>query len=245
MGIQKILNKKYSTEQKALLKALEVNFGVRTKNIHIYELAFRHKSVASEVKSGCKDSYERLEFLGDAVLGTVIAEYLFKKYPFKSEGFLTDTRSKIVCGKFLAKIAQKLGLDKLIHIQNNARNNLVASAVSDVLEAVIGAIYIDKGFEFTKNVLIKRIIEIHIDIDALSETETNFKSRLIEWSQKEKTNVCFNLKDTKVLNGQKQYTVEIVIDDHVTSEALHNSIKESEQLAAEKAIMLLKEEGRY
>lgn len=245
MIFRSIFRNKYSPEQEKLAKALYNIFGLKSKNIYIYELAFRHKSVAAEVKTGVKDSYERLEFLGDAIVGAVIAEYLFKKYPFKTEGFLTDLRSKIVCGKYMSKIAQKLGLDKLISIQNNSSSGIVVSALCDVLEAVIGAMFIDKGFEFTRKTIIERIVDIHIDIEGLVETETNFKSRLIEWSQKEKIEVSFELKDTKIAKKQKQYIVKIVMGDQEWGEAIHNSIKESEQLAAEKTIEMLKEAGRY
>jgi len=245
LGFSTLFKVKPTPEQQELAKVLKNIFGLKTGNVYIYELAFRHKSVAAEVKHGCKDSYERLEFLGDAVLGVVIAEYLFKKYPFKTEGFLTDLRSKIVCGKFLSKIAQKLGLNKLIHIQNNGHNNSYISAYGDVVEAVIGAMFIDKGFEFTKKVIIERIVEIHVDLNEMVETETNFKSRLIEWTQREKCELVFALKDTKVVNGQKQYTVQAVINDKSLAEAVHYSIKEAEQLAAEKTIEFLKEEGRY
>lgn len=245
MGLRDILKENYTPEQENLSKAIYNIFGVKSKNIYIYELAFRHKSVAAEVKTGFRDSYERLEFLGDAILGAVVAEYLFKKYPFKSEGFLTDLRSKIVCGKFLSRIAQKLGLDKLINIQNTPNANVVVSALSDVIEAVIGAIFIDKGFEFTRKIIVERIIDIHVDVEALVETETNFKSRLIEWAQKEKSEVHFELIETRQLKNQKQYTVRVVLNDQEWAEGVHYSIKESEQLAAEKTIEMLKEAGRY
>lgn len=245
MRIRKILQTQLTPEQQALSQTLHNVFGIKTKNIYIYELAFRHKSAGTEIKSGFRDSYERLEFLGDAVLGVVIAEFLFKKYPFRDEGFLTDLRSKIVCGKFLSKISQKLGLDKLIAVQNSGHSNIAAGTLGDVVEAVVGSMYIDKGFETTKKIILERIVDIHIDIETLVETETNFKSRLIEWAQKEKTELFFSLKDTKTVKGQKQYTVEIIIDNNVLAEAVHYSIKESEQLAAEKAIEILKEEGKY
>ncbi len=245
MGLRYILKENYSSEQEKLSKVIYNIFGFKTKNIYVYELAFRHKSVAAEVKTGFKDSYERLEFLGDAILGAVVAEYLFKKYPFKSEGFLTDLRSKIVCGKFLFKIAQKLGLDKLISIQNTPNVNVVVSALSDVLEAVIGAIFIDKGFEFTRKIIIERIISIHVDLEALVETETNFKSRLLEWAQKEKSEVHFEIIKTRQLKNQKQYTVRVVLNEQEWGKGTHYSIKESEQQAAEKTIEMLKETGLY
>lgn len=245
LALRKIFNEKLTPEQKVIEQTIYNIFGVKSGNIYIYELAFRHKSVAEEVKTGFKDSYERLEFLGDAVLGLVIAEYLFKKYPFKSEGFLTNLRSKIVCGKFLAKISQKLGLDKHISIQNQTNSHLLASAQGDVVEAVLGALFIDKGFDVTRKVILERIIAIHVDVENLVETETNFKSRLIEWAQKEKIELNFVVKDVKTTNHLKQYVVAAVINGVSFPEAINNSIKESEQLAAEKAIEILKEQGRY
>lgn len=245
MGFRSLFNSRLTAEQRELLQFLYNVFGLRTKNVYIYQLALRHKSAAAEVKQGFKDSYERLEFLGDAVLGAVIAEHLFKRYPFKSEGFLTDLRSKIVCGKFLSKISQKLGLDKFIHYQGNGNHNTYVSASGDVVEAIIGAMFIDKGFEYTKKVIIERIVDIHVDLRELVETETNFKSRLIEWAQREKNELRFVVKDTKIINGQKQYTVEVIINNISYSEAVHYSVKETEQLAAEKAIERLREEGRY
>lgn len=239
------LKQKLTSQQLELSRAIYNIFGIKTGNIYIYELAFRHKSVAGEVITGFKDSYERLEFLGDSILGAVVAEHLFKKYPFKSEGFLTDLRSKIVCGKSLTRIALKLGLDKLIHIHNHSYGNALNSAHEDVVEAVIGAMFIDKGFEATKKIIIDRIITLHVDIETLVETETNFKSRLIEWAQKEKRDLVFNMKETRILNSQKQYVVEVVIDGISFPEAIHNSIKESEQQAAQKAIEILKGKGQY
>jgi len=231
-----------SKEQTELSKALYNILGVKTKNIYIYELAFRHKSVSVYGKNGHRDSYERLEFLGDAVIGLVVADYLFKKFPFKTEGFLTNLRSKIVCGKNLSKISQKLGFENLILVQQNMN---MFSATGDVLESIIGAIYIDKGFKYTKKVVLERIINMHVDIEQLVETETNFKSRLIEWAQKEKIELHFHLKDTKTVQSKKQYVVAVEINGTNIAEATHQSIKETEQLAAEKAIEILKETNRY
>jgi ribonuclease-3 len=231
-----------SKEQTELSKALYNILGVKTKNIYIYELAFRHKSVSVYGKNGHRDSYERLEFLGDAVIGLVVADYLFKKFPFKTEGFLTNLRSKIVCGKNLSKISQKLGFENLILVQQNMN---MFSATGDVLESIIGAIYIDKGFKYTKKVVLERIINMHVDIEELVETETNFKSRLIEWAQKEKVELHFHLKDTKTVQSKKQYVVAVEINGTNIAEATHQSIKETEQLAAEKAIEILKETNRY
>jgi len=150
-----------------------------------------------------------------------------------------------VCGKFLTKISLKLGLDKHILIQNNQNINTMLSAQSDVLEAVLGAIFIDKGYEITRKVIIERVINIHIDIEELAETETNFKSRIIEWAQREKNDINFLIKDVKSSNNLKQYVIAIVINGEEYPEAISNSIKESEQLAAQKAIEVLKLHGKF
>jgi len=240
--VSRFFKAKLTQEQIELSKALFNILGVKTKNIYIYELAFRHKSVSAYAKRGHHDSYERLEFLGDAVLGLIIADYLFKKFPFKTEGFLADLRSKIVCGKNLSRISQKLGFDNFIVVQQSMNTS---SVTDDVFEAILGALYIDKGYEYTKKLVLDRIINIHIDIEQLLETETNFKSRLIEWAQKEKNDTQFHLKDTKIVQSKKQYYVTVEVDGVFIAEAVHQSIKEAEQLAAEKAIEKLKEMNLY
>ena len=200
-------------------------------------MAFRHSSVAEKIKDGIRDSYERLEFLGDAVIGLIIAEYLFKKYPFKTEGFLTNIRSKIVCGKNLSKISQKLGLGDLLISNISQKSNGYNARLEDILEAVLGAIYLDKGYKYAKKIFVERILNIHIDIKDLIETETNFKSKLLEWAQKNKHTIEYiaNAKETSKSKA-KQFVVDLIVNGELVSQATHNNIKGAEQLAAEKAI---------
>lgn len=196
-------------------------------------LAFRHKSVNKDV-NGIKINNERLEYLGDAILGSVIAEYLFKKFPYKGEGFLTEMRSKIVCRSNLDKLSRKLGIDKLIESSSDTKH-AAKSMRGDAFEAFIGAMYLDKGYRFTYRVIIKRIINIHIDIDALEHLDTNFKSKLIEWSQKEKKEVEFRVIREKGDKNKHQYEVEVYVDEEAISRGIDFSIKGAEKIAAEKA----------
>ncbi|MEN8226012.1 MAG: ribonuclease III, partial [Bacteroidota bacterium] len=202
-----------------------------------YKLAFRHKSVNKDV-NGIKINNERLEYLGDAVLGSVIAEFLFKKFPYKGEGFLTEMRSKIVCRSNLEKLSRKLGLDRLIESSPEIRSS-AKSMRGDAFEAFIGALYLDKGYNFTRKIIINRIVNIHIDIDALEHLDTNFKSKLIEWAQKGKKEVDFRLIGEKGEKNQRQYEVEIYVDDKAISKGIDFSIKGAEKIAAEKACAVL------
>ncbi|MBK9291688.1 MAG: ribonuclease III [Bacteroidetes bacterium] len=219
--------------ESSLIKAIRNIFGFSPGNVFLYELAFKHKSASNEVINGYKISNERLEYLGDAVLGAVVADYLFKRFPYKSEGFLTEMRSRLVSRQQLNKLSQKLGLDRLVVLPGNGKA-VFKSVNGDAFEALIGAIFLDKGFDFTRKVIVERIIELHIDMDALQHTEANFKSRLLEWGQKEKKNVDFVLAGEKGEGYNKQYIVEVRVDGNGMATGTDFSIKGAEQLAAEK-----------
>lgn len=217
---------------KELYQSIKNIFGFSPSNIFLYKLAFRHRSVAQETSKGIKISNERLEYLGDAILGAVVADFLFKKFPYGEEGFLTEMRSKIVNRARLNKLSQKLGIDKLIQV-NAESNNLYRSMNGDAFEAFIGALYLDKGYTFTKKIIIQRIIHIHIDIENLESEELNHKSKLIEWAQKEKRALQFNVVDEIGAGYSKQYVVEIIVDQVAICRNQDFSIKGAEQRAAE------------
>lgn len=230
------------SNDKKLVHSIKNIFGYYPGNIFLYQLAFRHKSAAKEVINGLKVSNERLEYLGDAVLSSIVADYLFRKFPYKEEGFLTEMRARIVSRSQLNKLSKKLGLDNLI--KSELYSNYSKSLCGDAFEAFVGALYIDKGYKFTRRVLLKRVIEVHFDMDKLENEDTNFKSQLIEWSQKEKVPIEFNVVD-EVGNGYgKQYVVELKVEETVYSNARDFSIKGAEQLAAGKAIEKLDSENR-
>ena len=175
----------YLSNEKHFYEAIKNIFGFYPENIFLYKLAFRHKSQSEVLLNGMRVSNERLEFLGDTVLSTVVADHLFRMFPFKDEGFLTEMRSKIVSRAQLNKLSLRLGIDQLI-IHTQEKNNVYRSIKGDAFEAIIGAIYLDKGFEFTRKVLINRVIKNNFDLNELIATDVNFKSKLIEWAQKEK-----------------------------------------------------------
>ena len=205
-------------------------------NLSLYRLAFRHKSVAQNLKKGIKNSNERLEFLGDAVLGSVVAEVLFKLYPYEDEGFLTELRSKIVNRVNLNQLARKLGFEQLIQYDNRMVNSTrQSSLLGDAFEALVGAVYLDKGYDFTRNFLINHIIKSHIDIHKLEQTETNFKSKLIEWCQRHGKDITFELIENKEGESNKLFTVQVLIDGEIMGSGKEFNKKTAEKLAAEKA----------
>jgi ribonuclease-3 len=234
--------KLYFSADKAYVRKLKNLLGFVPGNIRLYQMAFRHKSVAVVIKEGSKNSNERLEFLGDAILGSVVAELLFKKYPYKDEGFLTEMRSKIVSRVHLNQLSRKLGLNELIQFDARMISfpNKQGSLLGDAFEALIGAVYLDKGYVFTKNFLLNRIIKPHVDIHLLEQTETNFKSRLIEWCQHNGKEVVFNQIDNPPGESNKMFSIEAVVQGEVCGRGQDFNKKSAEKTAAEKACEYLK-----
>jgi len=230
------LYKLYLSPHKKYVRILKNLLGFVPGNLSLYRMAFRHKSVAVNVKKGVKNSNERLEFLGDAVLGSVVAEVLFKLYPYEDEGFLTELRSKIVSRVNLNQLARKLGFDQLIEYDNRVMGQArQGSLYGDAFEALIGAVYLDKGYEFTKSFLINNIIKSHIDIHTLEQTETNFKSKLIEWCQRHGKDISFDLVENAEGESTKLFTVQASVDGEVMGLGKEFNKKTAEKLAAEKA----------
>jgi ribonuclease-3 len=228
--------KLYLSPNRKYVKSLKNLLGFVPGNLSLYRLAFRHKSVAQNVKKGVKNSNERLEFLGDAVLGSVVAEVLFKLYPYEDEGFLTELRSKIVNRVNLNQLGRKLGFDQLIQYDNRMVNSTrQGSLLGDAFEALIGAIYLDKGYDFTRSFLVNHIIKSHIDIHRLEQTETNFKSKLIEWCQRHGKDITFELIENQEGESAKLFTVQASIDGEIMGQGKEFNKKNAEKLAAEKA----------
>lgn len=191
--------------------------------------------MATSVTNGFRHSNERLEYLGDAVLGSIVADFLFKKFPYKDEGFLTEMRSRIVSRSNLNSLSRKLGIDRLV--QASKDNNVTHSSImGDAFEAFVGAVYLDKGYRFTQNIIINQVIQTHLDIDELLATEINFKSKIIEWAQKERKAAEFNLVE-ELENGKKNklYVVSLVIEGREAGQGKDFSIKKAEQQAARQA----------
>jgi ribonuclease-3 len=195
-----------------------------------------HASASKEsISKSYKESNERLEYLGDSVLGMITAAYLFKKYPFKDEGFLTEIRSRMVSRESLNVLGRKLGLDEIIEFENQKRTILSRSSMyGDALEAFIGAIYLDKGFKFTQQFIIKKILTQYFDLETVVQNNPNFKSILIEWAQKEGKKAQFSLEE-EGLHHNKEFTAFVLIDGEKIAEGKGYSKKKAEQTAAMKA----------
>ena len=233
--------KLYFSPNRKYIRSLENLLGYVPGNLRLYRMAFRHRSVAVEVKNGAKNSNERLEFLGDAILGSVVAELLFKMYPYKDEGFLTEMRSKIVSRSNLNQLAKRLGLDEHIEFDNKAlgHNNKQGSLLGDTFEAMIGAVYMDKDYNFTRNFLLNRIIKPHVDIHTLELTETNFKSKLIEWCQRHGKDITFEIIPNDEGENTKLFTIRVNVDGESCAIGRDYNKKNAEKLAAEKACVFL------
>ena len=219
---------------------LSAALGFKPKNFQYYELALLHKSSAVKDEGGRFLNNERLEFLGDAILDAVVADILYHKFPGKREGFLTNTRSKIVQRESLNKIATDLGLDHLMIISNKNHSHNV-NIYGNAFEALIGAIYLDYGYEKCKYFMENVVFQKYLDVNRLAQKEVNFKSRLIEWSQKYKTNIVFDLiEETTDSENNPVFQTQIIINGVSAGYGVGFSKKESQQNAAKIALKKIK-----
>jgi ribonuclease-3 len=212
--------------------------GIYPGNPELYKLAFIHKSSPIKLSDGSVVNNERLEYLGDAILDAVVADYLYNIYAQKNEGFLSQMRSKIVKRKNLNLLALKIGLDRFINT-HTTKNNCGKHFYGDVLEALIGVIYLDKGYKVTKRFIIKKIITNHINLNELETTESDFKSRIIEWAQKNYKEIRFESKEEYSENKTPLFISRIIVLNDLVSEGTGNSKKEAEQNAAQLAYLKL------
>ena len=217
--------------------------GFTPRRTELYHTAFIHRSV-SAITEGHRTNNERLEYLGDAVLGAVVAEYLYRKDPMKGEGFLTEMRSKIVSRKSLGQLARKIGMLELIEHQRGTEGAF-KSLGGDAVEALIGAIYLERGYRFTRKVIINKLLCTYIDVDEVAKTEWNFKSKLIDWGQKNHKKVTFEIVRSVVRghSGRREYECRVDIDGQPQQSAIEYTIKAAEQLAAEKTYKALAQAG--
>ena len=232
--------KKKTEKDKRLTLAVKTIVGSKPFNLHLYHLAMQHSSVATTNPTGFKESNERLEYLGDAVLGAVVADYLFKKYPFKDEGFLTEIRSRIVNRESLSNIGRQLGLDLIVEYDSSLRKESHRTIYGNALEALIGAVYLDKGFESCKTFIERRLLIPYFHLDTLIRTVHNHKSLLIEWAQKENRQLSFEIVDEEQSSKNKEFTAVVILDGETLSMGKGNSKKQAEKDAARKASIKLK-----
>lgn len=225
--------------------ALKQILGFFPKDICLYEEALLHKSSSIEGSNGRYHNNERLEFLGDAILDAVIADIVFKKYPTRNEGFLTNTRSKIVKRETLDRISLELGLNKLI-ISSSRIGNQKNHILGNALEAFIGAVYLDQGYRKTYKFISEKIIKPYIDIESLSKKEENFKSKLLEWSQKHKVNLEYRIIENFLdPDGNQVFQSQALLNGLLAGIGTGHSKKESQQQASQMAMKKIKKEADF
>ncbi len=231
--------KLFSSSRKEFYSFIKETTGFSPLKLRLYDLAFIHKSASSSDLMGKPVNNERLEYLGDAVLGAIVADYLYNRFPRKDEGFLTQMRSRIVNRSFLTSLTFKLGLN---HLVTSNTNNVTESShiFGDVFEAFIGAIYLDIGYQGVKEFVVKKVLSVHVDLHELERNDNNFKSQLIEWGQKIKKEVEFEtIENPGSGNNKLPFISTIRIDGQIIGKGEGYSKKEAQQNSACKALINL------
>ncbi|MRI01330.1 ribonuclease III [Kriegella sp. EG-1] len=214
--------------------------GFKPKSLAIYKKAFLHRSANQKDEKGHPMNYERLEFLGDSMLGTIISKYLYDEVPDGDEGYLTKMRSKIVSRKHLNELGKDLNLIQFVqsripktHFGDNIHGN--------VFEALVGAIYLDRGYNYCEKFIHQRVIDPYVDIEQLEGRVISYKSLVIEWCQKQKKSFDFNVYEDSGNDALKHFAVKLSIDDNVIAKARATSKKKAEEIASKRAFFALQD----
>ena len=219
--------------------------GLYPRNIQLYQQALLHKSTSNRSEKGRPLNNERLEFLGDAILDAIVGDIVYKHFEGRREGFLTNTRSKIVQRETLNKLAVEIGLDKLVKYSTRSSSHN-SYMYGNAFEAFIGAIYLDQGYERCKRFMEEKIFKNYSDLDKMSRKEVNFKSKLIEWSQKSKVEVSFELIEQFLDEDYNpMFHTEIRIEGISAGKGTGYSKKESQQNAAQAALKKIKNDASF
>lgn len=214
--------------------SLKKILGFKPKNLSIYETAFTHRSTNEKNESGQPQNYERLEFLGDAMLGAVIAAHLYKKVPEGNEGYLTKMRSKVVSREHLNELGRDLNLTKFLK-SSVPTQQFSGNIYGNVFEALVGAIYLDRGIKYCEKFIQKRVIKPYVDIKKLEGKVISYKSLFIEWCQKHKNAFQFEIYEDNGKDDPKHFAVRLKLDNEVVSKARATSKKKAEEQAAKRA----------
>lgn len=233
--LRKFLNLFFSKDR-ALVRKLQTSIGIVPANLALYKQAFLHSSSSKAATA----NNERLEYLGDAVLDAIISEILFNRFPKNTEGFLTETRAKIVSRKNLGQIARNMGIAEYLKLLNkNIIINTSSSILGNTLEALIGAVYLDAGYKKTYRFVVHKIVKQHVDLEKLVATEFNFKSRLVERCQKNSEVLAFEIIGEKEYYNYRIFKAQIVIESKVIAFGEGRNKKTAENEAARKALEVL------
>jgi ribonuclease-3 len=224
-----------TAEAKQLKSALYAITRLKPGNLALYKLALQHSSVKAEANSN-----ERLEFLGDAVLSLIIGEYLFKKYPLKEEGFLTEIRARIVNRASLGSLAKKIGIATLLHYNKDAVQKGGSKFIyGNALEALIGAVYLDKGYKRCCRFVLDHLLHLYIDLETLIQTDTNYKSQLVTWASRNRRQIRFEIVTEQRNERFKVFTVQVLIEGQVAGQGQGGNKKQAEQQAAQVTLAAL------
>ena len=225
--LQRAYNTVFSSD-KELVNYIRTITGYTPDKVKLYKQVFTHRSLYGDAK----ENNERLELLGDSVLDMLVAEYLYKKYPYREEGFITELRSKIVNRKSLNEIGTKLGLIEKIKLNKKAMNSVPKDVAGNTLEALIGAMYLDAGFKDTRRFVFKRILSDLIDVESLEATDVDFKSKMYHYVQRSGKNLEFKVVEEQNRNRRSYFVIDLEIDGQVIARGEGFSKKVAEQNAA-------------
>jgi len=235
------INGTYILDKHEFSSRLKKIFGFRPGNLKLYEIAFIHRSATFSLPNGKKVNNERLEYLGDAVISAILSDYLFEIFPDASEGFMTKIRSRIVNREVLNQLAVSMGINKIL-ISNVSSLHPTKNLYGDALEALIGSVFLDKGFKKTKKIFIKNILNKYLDLETIVKTDTDYKSLVFEWVQKKKSNLIFTYNEEYDFNLKKSvFSTTLLIDRQEMGIGQGSSKKEAEQEAASQAWKRLKD----
>lgn len=231
----KKINGTYILDNREFGSRLRKILGFKPGSLRLYEAAFIHRSASYALPDGKKVNNERLEYLGDAVLDAILSDFLFEKFPDATEGFMTKIRSRIVNRDVLNQLAISMGLNNIL-VSNVNPAHPTKSLYGDALEALIGAVFIDKGFKKTKNLFIKKVLDRYLDLDKIINTDTDYKSLVFEWVQKNKANLIFTYNEEYDFDSRKSvFSTTLFINREEYGKGQGDSKKEAEQEASSRA----------
>jgi ribonuclease III len=238
---RKKINGTYLPDKREFRSRLIKILGFKPRNLELYEIAFIHRSATFTLSNGKKVNNERLEYLGDAVLDAILSDYLFEKFPDANEGFLTKIRSRIVNRDVLNQLALSMGINKILVSRVNS-SHLTKNLYGDAFEALIGSVFLDRGFSKTKKLFIKNVLNKYLDLNLIVKTDTDYKSLVFEWVQKNKSNLIFTYNEEYDFVQKKSvFSTTLFIDKQEFGEGHGSSKKEAEQEASSQAWKRLKD----
>jgi ribonuclease-3 len=238
---RKRINGTFLLNKQEFSSRLKNILGFRPGNLRLYEIAFIHRSASFTLPNGKRINNERLEYLGDAVLDAILSDFLFEKFPDANEGFLTKIRSRIVNRDVLNQLAVSMGINKIL-ISNISSFHPTKNLYGDAFEALIGSVFLDKGFKKTKRLFLKNVLNKYLDLNSIVSTDTDYKSLVFEWVQKHKSNVIFTYNEEYDFKLKKSvFSTTLFIDKKEMGEGHGSSKKEAEQEASSQAWTKLKD----